>query len=177
MATRGILKSLAASAAAGFGRADVGFRLGRKDSYDRALGNERSRIFASPKSRADVYALARERLAGPDAVRFGTLPGGEDLGVRRTLAYMSALVLGATGAGKTRFLLSILLNSLQQTKGFSHRDRTVEIDLIDPKAETFDLLRKHIAALWLRATPDVRVEIEGAVRVIDWSRDAARALR
>ena len=40
MATREILKSLAASAAAGFGRADVGFRLSRKDSYDRALGND-----------------------------------------------------------------------------------------------------------------------------------------
>jgi hypothetical protein len=176
MATRGILKSLAASAAAGFGRADVGFRLGRKDSYDRALGNERSRIFASPKSRADAYALAHERLDGPDAVSFGTLPGGEDLGVRRTLAYTSALILGATGAGKTRFLLSILLNSLQQTKGFSHRDRAVEIDLIDPKAETFDLLRKHIAALWLRATPEARAEIEGSVRVIDWSRDRVTPL-
>ena len=107
---------------------------------------------------------------------FGTLPGGEYLGVRRTLAYMSALILGATGAGKTCFLLSILLNSLQQTKGFSHRDRAVEIDLIDPKAETFDLLRKHIAALWLRATPEVRAEIESSVRIIDWSCDRVTPL-
>ncbi|MBV8546318.1 MAG: hypothetical protein JO093_13690 [Acidobacteria bacterium] len=89
---------------------------------------------------------------------------------------MSALILGATGAGKTRFLLSLLLNSLQKTGGFANRDHGVEIDLIDPKAETFDLLRKSIAALWLRATPQVRAEIARSVRVIDWSRDRVTPL-
>lgn len=164
------------------GRTDLALRLEKDTSYARALSNERARILDAPITREASYAAARRRLDGPQALTFGTLPNGDAVRVRRALAVMSALVLGATGAGKTRFLLSLLLEPLRQIIDdlrvdiHAHTDVNVELELIDPKFETFDLFRKFIAALWLRANDAGRALLERSVRVIDWSRDRVTPL-
>jgi hypothetical protein len=169
------LKHLLASVLAALGRPDLALRVQKDASYARALVNERPRLADAPVSREAAYARARKRLAGPHAQTFGTLPNGDPVQVRRALAVMSALVLGATGAGKTRFLLSLLLDPVRQvvedlrTNPRAHRDMTIELELIDPKFETYDLFRKYIAALWLGATDDGRELLQRSVRVVDWS--------
>jgi hypothetical protein len=122
-----------------------------------------------------AYAEARNRLSGRDAINFGTLPTGEPVTVRQDLALMSALILGATGAGKSRLLIAVLLDLLRQNN-HSTGDLGVELELIDPKFETFDLFRKFLAALWLEAGDAGRSLLERSVRVIDWSRDRVTPL-
>jgi hypothetical protein len=169
------LKQVLASVLLALGRPDLALRVQKDASYARALVNERPRLADAPISREVAYERARKRLAGPHAQTFGTLPNGDPVQVRRALAVMSALVLGATGAGKTRFLLSLLLDPVRQviedlrTNPRAHRDLTIELELIDPKFETYDLFRKYIAALWLGATAEGRELLERSVRVVDWS--------
>ncbi|MEA2235771.1 MAG: hypothetical protein QOC81_495 [Thermoanaerobaculia bacterium] len=164
------------------GRPDLAMRLQKDASYARALSNERSRILEAPVTRDVAYDGARRRLEGPESLTFGTLRNGDTVRVRRPLALMSALVLGATGAGKTRFLLSLLMQPLWQTiaalRADPHapREVSVELELIDPKFETFDLFRKYIAALWLTANDAGRELLQRSVRVIDWSRDRVTPL-
>src|SRR6266480_1668197 len=96
----GFLKSLAASAAVAAGRADLALTIKKDTSYARALRNERSRLVDETLTPAAAHAAARRRVGGPQAMTFGTLPSGERVRVRRDLGLMSALILGATGAGK-----------------------------------------------------------------------------
>jgi hypothetical protein len=164
------------------GRPDLSLRLEKDTSYVRALANERSRILEVPMTRDVAYDGARRRLDGAQALTFGSLPNGDVIRVRRALALMSALVLGATGSGKTRFLLSLLLEPLRsiiedlRVGAYAHREVSVELELIDPKFETFDLFRKYIAALWLTANDAGRELLQRSVRVIDWSRDRVTPL-
>jgi hypothetical protein len=157
-------------------------RLQKDASYARALSNERSRILEAPVTRDVAYDGARRRLEGPESLTFGTLPNGDALRVRRSLALASSLILGATGAGKSRLLLTLLLEPLRQTiaalRADPHapREVSVELELIDPKFETFDLFRKYIAALWLTANDVGRELLQNSVRVIDWSRDRVTPL-
>src|SRR5260221_9857046 len=110
----GFLKSLFASAAAASGRADLEFQIGKDTSYARALVNERSRVLDLAPSRETIYGEARRRLGGGEAITFGTLPSGQAVSVRRDLALMSALILGATAAGKSRLLVALLLDLLRR---------------------------------------------------------------
>ena len=164
------------------GRPDLALRLEKDASYSRALANERSRILEAPMTRDVAYDGALRRLDGAQALTFGTLPNGDVIRVRRALALMSALVLGATGAGKTRFLLSLLLEPLRtiidelRVGAHAHGEVSVELELIDPKFETFDLFRKYIAALWLTANDAGRELLARSVRVVDWSRDRVTPL-
>jgi hypothetical protein len=172
------LKQVLASVLAAFGRPDLALRVQKDASYARALVNERPRLADAPLSRDAAFARARKRLGGPQAQTFGTLPNGEVVHVRRALAVMSALVLGATGAGKTRLMLSLLLGPVRQViedlraNPRAHRDMPIEVELIDPKYETYDLFRKYIAALWLGATEEGRDLLQRSVRVVDWSASA-----
>src|SRR5258708_61188 len=82
----------------------------QRASYQRALAHERQRRLAlTPESEALVFRRVRDQLASDTgAVPFGTLPNGDMVQVDDRIALMSALVSGATGSGKTRFLLSYL---------------------------------------------------------------------
>jgi hypothetical protein len=176
------MRELLATILIAVGRPDLAMRLQKDASYARAISNERSRILEAPVTREVAYDGARRRLEGPESLTFGTLPNGDTVRVRRPLALMSALVLGATGAGKTRFLLSLLMQPLRQTiealrtNAHAPREVSVELELIDPKFETFDLFRKYIAALWLTANDAGRELLQRSVRVIDWSRDRVTPL-
>jgi anti-sigma factor RsiW len=110
----GILKSLAASTAAAIGRSDLALRLGKSTSYARALRNEHAGIGDEPATPAAIYAAAAQRMDGPQPMTFGTLHSGARVRVRRELGLMSALILGATGMGKSRLLIALLLEPLRK---------------------------------------------------------------
>jgi hypothetical protein len=178
----GILKSLAASTAAAFGRSDLALRLGKSTSYARAQANERAGMVGEQPTPAALYAAAAQRMDGPRPMTFGTLPSGDKVTVRRELGLMSALILGATGMGKSRLLIALLLEPLRKViddlrlDAHRHADVGVELELIDPKFETFDLFRKYVAAIWLGANDAGRELLERSVRVIDWSHDRVTPL-
>jgi hypothetical protein len=178
----GIFKSLASSAAIALGRPDLAMKMSKSVSYARALRNERTGVADEPPAPAAIYAAAARRMDGPKPMTFGTLPSGERVSVRRELGLMSALILGATGAGKSRLLIALLLEPLRQVlddlrlDAHGHADVGVELELIDPKFETFDLFRKYVAALWLGANEAGRELLERSVRVIDWSHERVTPL-
>ena len=149
------------------------FRRDQRKSYVRAIAHERASR-PSTRSRAAAIAEARESLTDRNALTFGTLPDGDELRISRSIAFMSALVVGAVGSGKTRLLLGLLLDLLNEWIRQLETKRTAplgfHLELSDPKFETFDLLRKHLAALWLKSNDEIRERLSSVVRVIDWSR-------
>ncbi len=178
----GILKSLFSSAAVAVGRTDLALKIGKDTAYSRALRNERAGMVGESATPAAAYTAAARRMDGPQPMTFGTLPSGDKVSVRRELGLMSALILGATGAGKSRLLIALLLEPLRKViddlrlDTHRHADVGVELELIDPKFETFDLFRKYVAALWLDANDAGRELLERSVRVIDWSHDRVTPL-
>ncbi len=156
---------------------DLLFRAHRRTSYQRALRHEQTRRaqLAPPDPPAIFLRAAKELGAGSPGIPFGTLPGGEMVKVDDRIALMSALVSGATGSGKTRFLLGYLfsyVDRMLRPAAAGHRPFRAVVELIDPKRETYDLFAQHLAALWLRADDAGKERIAQAVRVIDWSREA-----
>ncbi len=138
----------------------------RKRAYEQAVGAELPKL-AGPKPSSAVMEEVRGRLAGPDALTFGRLPSGEIVRVKGETSLKSALVIGAPGSGKTRFLLGLLIELIARAL----RDEA-EIELVDPKTETFSLTCQILAALYLGGDTSLREAIRRRVRVIDWSRDA-----
>src|SRR3954453_8730778 len=175
-------KSFFSSAAIALGRPDLAMKMTKSVSYARALRNERAGTGDEPPTPAAIYTAAARRMDGAQPMTIGTLPSGERVRVRRELGLMSALILGATGAGKSRLLIALLLEPLRRVlddlRLDAHRqaDVGVELELIDPKFETFDLFRRYVAALWLGANDAGRELLERSVRVIDWSHERVTPL-
>jgi len=150
----------------------------RKTSYQRALQYERSRNASGARSQAEVFADAVRQLGGKPAITFGNLQDDSPVRVDQSIALASALVIGATGSGKTRFVLSLIVTLLRRLfqlpdeKGLIGAPLDVELELVDPKQETFDIASQFIAALWLLADDVTKERIARAIRVIDWSPDA-----
>jgi len=138
----------------------------RKRAYEQAIGAELPKL-APPKPSSTVMEEVRGRLAGPGALTFGRLPSGEIVRVKGETSLKSALVIGAPGSGKTRFLLGLLTELIARAL----RDEA-EIELVDPKTETYSLTCQILAALYLGGDTALREAIRRRVRVIDWSRDA-----
>ncbi|MCG3195112.1 MAG: hypothetical protein DIJKHBIC_04382 [Thermoanaerobaculia bacterium] len=138
----------------------------RKRAYEQAVGAELPKL-APPKPSSTVMEEVRGRLAGPGALTFGRLPSGEIVRVKGETSLKSALVIGAPGSGKTRFLLGLLTELIARAL----RDEA-EIELVDPKTETYSLTCQILAALYLDGDTALRDAIRRRVRVIDWSRDA-----
>lgn len=138
----------------------------RKRAYEQAVGAELPKL-APPKPSSTVMEEVRGRLAGPGALTFGRLPSGEIVRVKGETSLKSALVIGAPGSGKTRFLLGLLTELIARAL----RDEA-EIELVDPKTETYSLTCQILAALYLGGDSALREAIRRRVRVIDWSRDA-----
>jgi hypothetical protein len=145
-------------------------RRNRKQAYRDALVFERSRNLPAVSPEAQIRSALSRLAETGEGHRFGTLSGGEDVQVASSTALMSALVIGATGTGKTRFILGLLLSLVGGL--LSDRGANVEFELVDPKHETFDLLKRYLAALWLESSPETRERLAGMVRVIAWSKDA-----
>ena len=138
----------------------------RRRAYEMAVAAELPKL-APPKPSSEVMEEVRGRLAGPGALTFGRLPSGQIVRVKGDTSMKSALVIGAPGSGKTRFLLGLLIELISRAL----RDE-VEIELVDPKTETYSLTCQILAALYLGGDFALREAIRRRVRVIDWSREA-----
>ena len=120
---------------------------------------------------ADGIETALQALGGSSPIPLGTLESGRGLSVDSSILLSSGLVIGATGAGKTRFLIGLLLQLLERRWNFSNLTGGIEIELVDPKYETYDLLRLALAALWLKTPECEKEKFASRIRVIDWHRD------
>jgi hypothetical protein len=152
---------------------DVLFAANRRASYQRALRHARSRVTVDGEAEAH-RRVARELTPSSGGFTFGTFgPDADPVQLADDTALASALVIGASGSGKTRFILGLLQNAIERSllPGVAGV-LGVDLELVDPKQETFDLLSQYLAALWLAADAATRERIASAVRVIDWSRDA-----
>jgi energy-coupling factor transporter ATP-binding protein EcfA2 len=149
------------------------FRANQKGAYHSALEYEAEKS-GGVLSQQQLFARARDELASGDTVSFGQLARDEPIRVSLHIALMSALIIGATGSGKTRLLLHLLTVLLRRQFRIDHDSEPFdfELELVDPKYETFDLLSQYLAALWLSAGDEARERISDSVRVIDWSPDA-----
>ncbi len=145
----------------------------RPVSYRRAIGRARSRE-TEVGSQNDAYRRAAAAITGEAAIDFGRLPEGTPVSLGIDTALSSSLVIGATGSGKTRLVLANLLTYVRRLLHIDRDSPSLDIDLelADPKFETFDLLAQYIAALWLVADETTRERIASSVRVIDWSPEA-----
>lgn len=148
------------------------FKLLQRDHAHLAV-DEETRAAAIPGKAAEVaIAAALQNLAGASPIPIGTTDSGKTLAVDSSTLVSSGLVVGATGAGKSRFLIGLVLQLLEQLSDLSHPGGSgVEIELVDPKYETYDLLRLALAALWLQTSAWKRDELASRIRVIDWARD------
>jgi DNA helicase HerA-like ATPase len=151
---------------------DLLFVANRRTSYQRALQNAHSRTMPDGVSEAH-RRIFRELAPARGGFTFGTLgPEGEPVRIGDDAALASALVIGASGSGKTRFILSLLQSAIERSLlPSAAQPLAVDLELVDPKQETFDLLAQYLAARWLTADTATRARIADAVRVIDWSKD------
>lgn len=137
-----------------------------------AVAEERRKAGIPAKAAEAAMESALRNLAGPSGLPIGTTDSGRSLEVDCSTLLASGLVVGATGAGKSRFLTGLILQLLERLWDLSRPNGSgVEIELVDPKYETYDLLRLALAALWLRTSPWNRDELASRIRVIDWTRD------
>ncbi len=133
---------------------------------------------ASPAAPPDPYTETLDLLRGPETIRLGTLSDDRPLDVSLAIAQLSGLVIGASNSGKTRFILSLLMQNLRwslgrRPKGATGPDRVVIYDEIcDPKTETVEELKKNVAADYLAYDEEMRERLARSVRVLEWSRDA-----
>lgn len=146
------------------------FRADRRAAYRRARRYEQERLARAMPSIDEAYARVSRQLGTGAGVPMGGLPNGDTVHLDDRVAMRSGLLIGASGSGKTRFILGYLQHYLECI--FSTDATDLELELVDPKQETFDLLAQHLAARWLRGDESVRQRIEETVRVIDWSADA-----
>jgi FtsK/SpoIIIE family. len=130
----------------------------RRRAYEMAVAAELPKL-APPKPSSEVMEEVRGRLAGPGALTFGRLPSGQIVRVKGDTSMKSALVIGAPGSGKTRFLLGLLIELISRAL----RDE-VEIELVDPKTETYSLTCQILAALYLGGDLALRDAIRRRVR-------------
>lgn len=146
----------------------------RRLTGKRALDYERRKRRPSiPAAPVDTTGAALLRLDGPDAVTVGTDGAGRIVRLKGEVARRSAIVLGAPGSGKTRWLLGVLKALIvAMATGLAF-----DLHVVDPKNETVDLLRQIIGG-WLLTWPEERREwLRRHVRVVLFSRDRVTPLR
>lgn len=140
---------------------------------ERALAYERRKrqpVALPPPPDSSTEALSR--LDGPDALIIGTHMG-RPVNLKSEIARRSALILGASGSGKSFWVLSALKALiLAMVTGLSF-----EIAMVDAKNESVDLLRQVIGG-WLLTFPERQKEwLRRHVRVIMFGRDRVTPLR
>ncbi|MCK6682056.1 MAG: hypothetical protein L6R30_06510 [Thermoanaerobaculia bacterium] len=127
-----------------------------------------------PDPAAETLGLLRDK----EMLRLGTLPDRRPLDVSLAIIMLTGLLLGASGSGKTRFLLSLILAALKWSLGLKPAEGTgperliVHDEVSDTKGETIDETKKHLAALYLESGDEFREKLARSVRLLEWSRDA-----
>lgn len=145
-------------------------RAGRRKAYTRARANEAARRADATTPEA-IHEGTRQVVGEVDDMAVGTLENGGVVRLRDEIALKSSIVLGATGSGKTRFILGCQQDLMERALGLTP-SKPVELELLDPKRETYDQTTQHLAALWLDADDATRERIADSVQVIEWSREA-----
>jgi hypothetical protein len=148
----------------------------REESLRLAAAAERARLAEgeAPDTLAEEVARA---IGGPHALPFGAFLEGQALGVIPSLALQGGLCIGAPGSGKTRFLLAQIMTQLRWNLGLPSFGVAPppgwesEVELLDPKSETFFELKMSIAAEFLCGSEATRKALRRFVRVFDWSRE------
>src|ERR1035441_3857173 len=147
--------------------------LNRRQAYGKALAYERSRNLPAVSPQDQIRATLSRLSEDGKCLTFGALPTGDKVTVSTSTALMSGLVIGATGSGKTRFILGLLLSL---TEGLlSDPPMNVEFELVDPKHETFDLLKRALAALWLKSDPQTRDRLASTGQGVGGCRERDRS--
>lgn len=132
----------------------------------------------TPAEPPDVHGETLAQLRGNEAIRFGEIPDGRPLDVDTGIGLQTGLVIGAPGYGKTRLLLYLMRTALcwslgQRPPGARGPARLVVHDeLSDTKGETVEEMKKHVAALYLRADDVTRERLARSVRLLEWSRES-----
>lgn len=159
------------------------FGLYRKRSAGEALRLVRGASASEDAPADNLTAAAFQQFdATPGAVPFGTFADGQPLKLPAAIANQSGITVGASGSGKTRFLLTRIETELAWNLGLpafgvpAPLDYRSETELLDPKTETFDEARKLVAALWRRLPEDRRPEFAAFVRVLDWTAERVTPL-
>ena len=149
-----------------------------RNLHGRASRRARERMLKDLFSTETFEALIAKVVAhirGKDSIPVGTTPTGEEISISLGILMASAMVVGASGSGKTRFLLGILQKlfvlAFSRSSG-SRPGPRLEIELVDPKTETFVLAKQILAAMYLEADEGIRAAMRRSIRVIDWSREA-----
>src|SRR5437870_5162899 len=118
------------------------FRADQRAAYHRARSYERERHARTP-SIEEAYSRVAAELGDSDGVPLGHLPNRDLVHLHDRVALRSGLLIGASGSGKTRFILGYLQHYLEQS--LLRSQVNFEVELVDPKQETYDLLAQHIA--------------------------------
>ncbi len=162
---------------------DFLFRLhqakGRREALRLVPKEETAAIPEDPRSLPAF--LARDE-GSEIRVPVGTLPDGRPLVLPTSIAWKAAIEVGASGSGKTRKLLSRIKTEILWNLGLpafgcpappSYRS---DLELLDPKTETFDEVKKLVAALYASNPPERQREIRQMIRVFDWTAERVTPL-
>lgn len=145
----------------------------RREARDRALELERRTREKPELPPGDPVLAAREALHDPVGLRVGHLLSGPPVRVRPGELLRSGIVAGSSGSGKTHFGVYEVDQLLRRAFGFGLAAGTtpleLELELIDPKSETFELVALALATLHEEAPDELRERIATSVRVITWS--------
>lgn len=144
----------------------------------RQLTRERALTYTKVKkvrgvSAPDPASGTLAALDGEGAITFGTHESGRPLKVQHRIAHRNALILGASGAGKSFGVVAILKALIvAMVLGLSF-----EIEVVDVKNESVDLLRRIIGG-WLLTWPENKKEwLRRHVRVFSFSKERVTPLR
>ncbi len=102
---------------------------------------------------------------GTSAIPLGTTSQGQDVAIALQEVFAHALILGASGAGKSYYGLGLLSQILNQP-GKSH-----SFGILDAKGELFERAVLYLQAYLFRLEPAAREAIKKKIIVIDFSDD------
>jgi len=101
----------------------------------------------------------------PSAVRLGTTNEGQLVAMPLQEVFAHALILGASGAGKSYYGLGLLNQILKQ------RNHSQSFGILDAKGELFEKTVHYLQAYLYRLEPAAREAVKKKIIVIDFSND------
>ncbi len=149
------------------------------DSRAQAMAFERARAAALGDEPRVTSAEIEAALRGTDPVAMYEREDGTPLLVDRSIRRHHSGVFGGTGGGKsygiTVQLLAVIDDAIASLRARPEQDDErlpVQLQVIDVKSETVELLKLALADRYMRATPRIRRAIARSVHAIEWRHDA-----
>ena len=154
---------------------DALFGLHRRRAHTEALRLVRSASREEESAAPEGGAALRSKAPDPGAIPLGTFPDGDALRLPAAIANQSAITVGASGSGKTRFVLARLETELRWNLSLDAFGVPAPEgyrsfgELLDPKTETFSEVKKLAAALFVTLPEAGRSRLVAMIRVLDWT--------